>query len=130
MDRTSGRILIVDDEPPLLRVLCLYLGRLGYAVTAAESTASAWALAEAEPGAFAVAVLDGSMQGMSTEELARRLLRSNAALCVVACSGYPMDMSALEAVAPGRVAFLLKPFPPKMLVTAMRRLGGSQEKDV
>jgi CheY-like chemotaxis protein len=130
MNPAAGRILIVDDEPPLLRMMSLYLGRLGYSATTADSTGKAWSLVEADPGAFAAAVLDGSMAGMSMEELARRLLDANPALRVLAYSGYPVDMTALEAVAPGRVAFLLKPFTPEMLAEAMRRLLAAQEQNL
>src|SRR5580704_1738084 len=112
MDRTARRILIVDDEPPLLRMMSVYLSRLGYAVTAADASDKAWALVEADPLVFEVAVLDGSMDGMSMEELASRMLSANPALCVLTASGYPVDMTALAAQAPGRVAFLLKPFTP------------------
>ena len=124
----SGRVLVVDDEPPLLRMLSLYLGRLGYSVTTAESTDAAWRLVEADPAAFAAAVLDGSMSGMSMGDLALRMLRANQELRVLAASGYPVDMTALAAAAPGRVAFLQKPFTPEMLATALRGLLGAQEE--
>jgi DNA-binding NtrC family response regulator len=130
MDHDTGRILIVDDEPPLLRMMSLYLGRLGYDVTTADATDEAWELVEADPASFVVAVLDGSMAGMSMEELASRLLRSNPSLCVLAASGYPVDMTALAAEAPGRVASLLKPFGPEALAKAVRRLLATQEKDL
>ena len=128
MPFASGRILVVDDEPPLLRMLSLYLGRLGYSVTAAESTDAAWRLVEAEPAAFTVAVLDGSMSGMSMDDLALRMLRTDPALRVLAASGYPVDMTALAEAAPGRVDFLQKPFTPEMLATALRGLLGAQEE--
>jgi DNA-binding NtrC family response regulator len=41
-----------------------------------------------------------------------------------------VDVTALEAVAPGRVAFLLKPFTPEMLATAVRRLLAAEEEDL
>lgn len=128
MDSPSGKILIVDDEPSLLKMLSAYLGRLGYSVVTAGSTDKAWAEMEPDPSAFAVAVLDATMDGMSMEELALRMLKANPKLCVIAASGYPVDMSALEAVAPHRVAFLHKPFTPEMLAAAVRRMLGPQEK--
>lgn len=130
MDQTTRRILIVDDEPPLLRMMGLFLGRLGYSVTTADSTGKAWALVEADPSAFAAAVLDGSMAGMSMEELGSRMLRASPSLCILTASGYPVDMTALSAQAPGRVAFLLKPFTPEMLAKALRRLLATEEKDL
>jgi CheY-like chemotaxis protein len=126
----SGRILVVDDELPLLRMLSLYLGRLGYSVTTAESTEAAWSLVEADPAAFAAAVLDGSMSGMSMDDLALRMLRANPALRVLAASGYPVDMTALSEAAPGRVDFLQKPFTPEMLAAALRGLLGAQEENL
>jgi len=128
MPSAPGRILVVDDEPPLLRMLSLYLGRLGYPVTTAESTEAAWRLVDADPAAFAVVVLDGSMSGMSMDDLALRMLRANPALRVLAASGYPLDMAVLSEAAPGRVDFLQKPFTPEMLATALRRLLGAQEE--
>ena len=126
----SGRVLVVDDEPPLLRMLSLYLGRLGYSVTTAESTDAAWRLVEADPAAFAAAVLDGSMSGMSMGDLALRMLRANQELRVLAASGYPVDMTALAEAAPGRVDFLQKPFTPEMLAAALRGLLGAQKEDL
>jgi DNA-binding NtrC family response regulator len=130
MTNSGRRILIVDDEPALLRMMSVYLDRLGYSVTALNSTDAAWRAVEASPADFAVAVLDASMPGMSMEALALRLLRANSSMCVVAASGYPVDMTTVEAAAPGRVAFLLKPFSPEMLAAAVRRMSGTQEEKI
>ena len=128
MTNSGRRILIVDDEPSLLKMMSVYLERLGYAVTALNSTDAAWREVEASPADFAVAVLDATMPGMSMEDLALHLLRANPAMCVVAASGYPVDISAVEAAGPGRVAFLYKPFSPEMLAATVRRMSGTQEE--
>ena len=72
MTNTAGRILVIDDEPPLLKMLSVYLRRLGYEVTAAGSTESGWAEIVAAPEQFAVAVLDATMTGMAVKDLACR----------------------------------------------------------
>ena len=128
MERDAVRILIADDEPPLLKMMSLYLGRLGYSVTTANTTEQAWSEMKAAPAEFAVAVLDATMAGMTMEDLATRLLGANPALCVLAASGYPVDTSSLEAGAPGRVSFLHKPFTPEMLAAAVRRMLAAQEE--
>jgi DNA-binding NtrC family response regulator len=130
MDPTARRILIVDDEPPLLRMMGLFLGRLGYTVTTVDATDKAWELVQSDPTAFAAAVLDGSMDGMSMEELASRMLSVNPSLCILTASGYPVDMTALSAQAPGRVAFLLKPFTPQSLAAAVGRLLAAEEEEL
>ena len=126
----GNQILIVDDEPLLLKMLSGYLGRLGYGVVAASSTEKAWAAVQATPGNFAVAVLDATLKGLAMEELASRMLAEDPRLCVIAASGYPVDISGLQATAPGRVMFLHKPFTPEMLGNAVRRMIGTQEAGV
>jgi DNA-binding NtrC family response regulator len=130
MSDAPSRILIVDDEPALLRMLNVYLRRLGYAVVAAGSPEKAWAEVEAAPHAFAVAVIDATMKGIPLEDLAGRMLAADPRFCVIAASGYPVDIARLQAAAPGRVMFLQKPFSPAMLGNAVRRMIGTKETDV
>ena len=120
----------MDDEPALLRMMSVYLGRLGFQVTTADTTAKAWEEVQAVSCSFALAVLDASMAGMSTEDLALKILHANPSARVIAASGYPVDMSTIEAAAPGRVMFLHKPFSPEMLARAVRRMLASQEEDL
>ncbi len=122
MESNSKRILLVDDEPPLLKVMSVYLERLGYPVATARSTEQALEAFERAPADFAVAVLDATMPGMAMQELAVRLLRASAGLRVIVTSGYPMDTAEIEAAAPGRVACLPKPFTPEMLASLVERV--------
>src|ERR1035438_10112480 len=115
MTNAASRILIVDDEPSLLKMVSLYLRRLGYAVVTAGSTEEAWAEVEAAPRAFALVVLDATMIGIRMEDLAARILAADSRVCVIAARGYPVDIATLQAAAPGRVVFLHKPFSPEML---------------
>lgn len=126
----NARILLVDDDPSLLKMMGVYLGRLGHSVTLANSTEKARAEVEAAPSGYDIAVLDGSMTGLSMEDLALKMLRANPSLCVVAASGYAVDITAVEAAAPGRVAVLQKPFAPEMLAAVVRRMLAAQEENL
>jgi len=117
----------VDDEPPLLKMMSAYLSRLGYDVVTAVNAEQALKAVGAQPDGFAVAVLDATIAGSSLEELASRMLAVTPRLCLIAASGYPVDMTMLEAAAPGRVHFLHKPFAPEMLAAAVRRMIDTQE---
>ena len=130
MTKTGESILVVDDEPTLLKMVSVYLGRLGYAVTAAGSTEEGWAAMAAAPERFAIAVLDATMSGIGVVDLAVEMMAANARLCVIVASGYPVDMTALDFAAPGRVMFLQKPFSPEMLAGAVRRMLATQEEGV
>ncbi len=130
MAKTPGRLLLVDDEPALLKMMTVYLERRGYAVEAIAGTDEAWSRIAADPGAYAVAVLDGSMPGLPSAELALRMLQVNPAARVIATSGYPSDISSLDAAAPGRAAFLPKPFTPEMLAMLVEKMLAPEEKSV
>jgi DNA-binding NtrC family response regulator len=122
-----GKILIVDDDPSLLRMMSVYLKRRGYeAVTAASAEQGLEAL-KADPAGFGLAVLDGTLDGPGLEDLAAQMLMVTPRLCLLAASGYPVDITELQAAAPGRVAFLHKPFTPEKLADAVRRMLDTQE---
>jgi DNA-binding NtrC family response regulator len=130
MDTPGQKILIVDDDPSLLKMMRLFLARMGYSITAIDGTDRAWAEVQPRVEEFAGAVLDASMGGLSTEDLALRLLAANPSLCVVVASGYPVDMTALQAAADGRVEFVQKPFTAETLTGTLRRMIAAQEKDI
>jgi DNA-binding NtrC family response regulator len=127
MDSQAQKILLVDDEPALLKMMAVYLTRKGHSVTTADSTDRAWDAVESSTGAIAAAVLDASMRGLSTEDLALRLLAASPSVCVIVASGYPVDMDRLDAAGPGRVRFLQKPFTAETLDATLRRMIGSHE---
>ncbi len=118
----TRRVLIVDDEPQLADILRLFLDHLGYEASVSGSADGAWLEVEADPAAHDLVVIDMSLPGMRGDELARRVLERAPRTRVIITSGYPTDVRALEAMAPGRVAFLHKPFTPEMLEAALRRL--------
>jgi CheY-like chemotaxis protein len=131
MDRTARRILIVDDEAaaaphdePVPGPAGIHRDRRRTPPT----RLGRWWKPTLRPSTLAV--LDGSMDGMSMEELASRMLNANPSLCILTASGYPVDMTALSAKAPGRVAFLLKPFTPQSLAAAVGGLLAAQEKEL
>jgi DNA-binding NtrC family response regulator len=130
MANSAKAVLIVDDEPALLKMLRFFLQRLGYTVTAAETTEAAWSAVEAAPEGFDVAVLDATMAGPGLTHLALKMLRASPRLRILVASGYLVDMSGIEAAAGGRTAFLQKPFSPEMLAAAVRRILGSQEESL
>jgi len=130
MDTPQKRILIVDDEPALLKMMGVYLTRKGFAVTTLDSTDRAWAAVNEPSAEFDAAVIDGSMKGLSAEDLGLRILKTNPAACVLLASGYPVDMERLQQAAGERVAFVQKPFTAEMLAGTLRRMIAAQEEDV
>jgi DNA-binding NtrC family response regulator len=116
------RILVVDDEQSLLIVMEQYLRRLGHAVVACRSGLEAWEAFQREPASFTLVLADITLPEMSGADLLARMLQLNPRACILICSGYPFDMSTLPAVYLRQIAFLQKPFTPRMLADSVGRL--------
>jgi CheY-like chemotaxis protein len=67
------RVLCVDDEATILRLLSLLLNQRGYQVEAAANGATAWEMVARDPGRFDVVITDNQMPGMSGVELVQKL---------------------------------------------------------
>jgi CheY-like chemotaxis protein len=67
------RVLCVDDEATILRLLSMLLTRRGYHVDVASNGAAAWETVAQDPTRFDVVITDNQMPGMSGVELAQKL---------------------------------------------------------
>ena len=79
---TPERVLIVDDEPALLKIISLYMRRMGYEITTAETTEKAWEEVQRAPDQFRLAVVDASMEGLRTDDLVLRMTGASQAVSV------------------------------------------------
>ena len=127
MNTTAPRpsILVVDDDPDLLRLMQIRLSAAGYAVTTAESAERALAqLAVARPR---VVVTDLRMSGMDGMALFQSIQSQNAALPVIILTAHGTIPDAVAAVKSGVFGYLTKPFEARTLLTEIERalsLGG------
>lgn len=88
------RILLVDDEVDIVRLLTRRLTRLGYQVTGASEGAQALALLEERQ--FDMAIMDFMMPGMNSLELADRWRVRYRGLKILFLTGSPV-ISEIEA---------------------------------
>jgi len=113
-------ILLVEDDRALRELLRITLEACGYAVLAAGDGAEALRFAEPPGRAIALLVSDMVMPGMTGIELARRLAASRTGLAVLLLSGYARDSAMMGS----QVAFLQKPFPPRVLAAKVQEILG------
>jgi two-component system response regulator GlrR len=112
-------VLVVDDDPDLLRLMQIRLSAAGYAVTTAESAERALAqLAVARPK---VVVTDLRMSGMDGMALFQSIQHQNAALPVIILTAHGTIPDAVAAVKSGLFGYLTKPFEAKALLTEIER---------
>jgi signal transduction histidine kinase/CheY-like chemotaxis protein len=102
----SGRILVVEDDDEVRRVIVECLGLIGYTVTdAANGAEGLAAIAASKPD---VLVVDYAMPDMTGAEVISRAREMVGDLPVILATGYA-DMATVERLA-GRPAILRKPF--------------------
>ena len=108
----TKKILIVDDEAKMRRVLELQLTGAGYEVTKAASAEDGLkALDPPASGAdFALALTDLRLPGMDGVEFLRQVHRRFPSLPVIVMTAFGTVETAVEAMKSGASDYLLKPF--------------------
>jgi len=122
-------VLVVDDDPPILRMLERTLTAEGYAVeTAADGGAALAAVERAVPD---VVVLDVAMPGLDGLAVCRRLRRAGLALPVLLLTARDSVSDRVAGLDAGADDYLVKPFAPEELLARVRALlrRGSEPAD-
>jgi two-component system response regulator HydG len=102
------RVLIVDDEPTLLRALEALLRKKGYDVVGLDSPIGATQRLATED--FDVALLDIKMPQLSGLELLNAVKHRRPEIEVIMMTGHATVETALQAVRGGAYDYLTKPF--------------------
>jgi two-component system response regulator HydG len=118
------RVLVVDDEPTLLRALEALLSRKGCHVVAVDSPIAATQRLAQED--FDVALLDVKMPELSGLELLTAVKHRRPEIEVIMMTGHATVETALEALKAGAYDYLTKPFDDVELVA--RAVGKAAER--
>ena len=119
LDATGARVLVVDDEPMIGRILHRILKREGFVVTNADCGQDA--LAKLAGRNFDLVISDISMPGGDGLSLMDAMRRRRIDLPVILVTGVPSTESAIEAVRLGAVGYLGKPIHKDHLLGEVRR---------
>ncbi|HEX8980116.1 MAG TPA: sigma 54-interacting transcriptional regulator [Parasulfuritortus sp.] len=113
------RVLVVDDDPDLLRLMSIRLGAAGYIVATALSAEEALRLIVDEPPQ--VVVTDLRMEGMDGMALFERIHTSWPGLPVIMLTAHGTIPDAVEATRGGVFGYLTKPFDGQILLAEIDR---------
>jgi PAS domain S-box-containing protein len=116
------RVLLIDDEPPVLAATAEMLSRLGYEVVPFGDRHAALTAFEAAPRRFDVVITDEVMSGLTGTELARVLRHRRPDLPIVLMSGYSGAALTQSALAAGVREVLTKPFQSYKMATMLARV--------
>ena len=121
-------ILVVDDEPTVLDVVCRYLEREGYTVSTADTGRKALEAIERDPPDLVV--LDLMLPELSGELVCRRV-RESSTVPIIMLTARDREPDRLLGLELGADDYIVKPFSPRELVArvkaVLRRTSGAGE---
>jgi putative two-component system response regulator len=122
---SSDRILVVDDEEPIRRVLCRLLDRSGYSSVGVGSADEA--IAKLKEQEYALVLTDVDMPGSSGLDLIHDILKQFPETATVMVTGMDDAKLANAALEIGAYGYIIKPFEPNEILinvsNAIRRRG-------
>jgi DNA-binding NtrC family response regulator len=112
-------VLVADDDPAILNILCLGLQSKGYEVVTAADGAAAFAVLDRQSPDLVF--LDIEMPGASGIEVLRRIRKEWPALPAIIMTAHSTVSYAVEAMKEGATDFLTKPFEIDQLLPVVER---------
>lgn len=106
----AARILVVDDELSLRRLMRLYLGKAGFAVR--EASTASQALAALRRGDIDLAIVDVMLPEVDGFEVVRQV-RRNSSIPIILLTARGEEASRVAGLEVGADDYVVKPFSPR-----------------
>ena len=113
-DESRHRILVVDDEECLRRLMVRHISSDSYECTTAASGEEAWEMLQRAE--YSLIVLDMTMPGMSGLELLEKVRQARPHTAVIMVTGIDDRATAIRALQLGAYGYIVKPFEANELV--------------
>ncbi|KAF1081419.1 MAG: Sensory box histidine kinase [Candidatus Rifleibacterium amylolyticum] len=124
-------VLVVEDDPAILRMTSKLLMRAGYRVLAANSPLEAITIAETAAAKIDLLLTDVVMPGMNGRELYEKIVSVYPGLRCLYMSGYTANVIAQQGILKEGIDFIAKPFTNLDLLNAIGQiLNRSSQPDV
>lgn len=115
----NARILVIDDEDSIRKVLSTILEDQGYLVDTAETGKEAIIKSDAE--FFNLVLIDIRLPDMQGTELLTRFKQTTPKMVKIIVTGYPSLQNAIEALNRGADAYILKPFKVEKVLQTIKK---------
>lgn len=115
-------ILLVEDEPAILKMVTMILEKMGYRVFAADSPSEAIRFAQKHAGQIHLLMTDVVMPEMNGRDLAKKIKLLQDGIRCLFMSGYTANVIAHHGVLEPGVHFIQKPFTKKSLALKIRKI--------
>jgi two-component system KDP operon response regulator KdpE len=117
MSAAPLKVLVIDDEPPIRKLLRMGLGTQGYAVLEAPNAKTALDLLTEGPGLI---ILDLGLPDMAGFDLLRTIRARNESVPIVVLSSRGDEAGKVQALDLGADDYVTKPFGMEELLARMR----------
>ena len=129
--RGSETILLVEDEPSIMKLTATMLTKLGYNVLKAFTSEEAFMHAKEHKGQIHLLISDVIMPEMNGRELAVKLQAILPSMKCLFMSGYSADIISHGGISSDGVHFIQKPFSIAEMATKVRFvLGKVRQTDI
>ena len=123
----AARILIVDDDENIRKVLKAILTDEGYAV---ESVGTAKeGIVKTEKSYYNLALIDVRLPDMEGVELLSKMRETKPKMRKIIITGYPTLQNAVSAVNEGADAYVIKPFDVEKILETIREQLKKQKEE-
>jgi DNA-binding NtrC family response regulator len=117
----NARILIIDDDENIRKVLTTILEEEGYIIESVDTAKKA--VERTKRKAYNLALIDVRLPDMEGTELLTKMKDTTPKMRKIIITGYPTIQNAIEAVNRGADAYIMKPFDvEKVLKTIEEQL--------
>jgi two-component system, cell cycle sensor histidine kinase and response regulator CckA len=113
-------VLLVEDEPTILKMITMMLEREGYTVVGASTPGEAIRLAKEHSGDIQLIMTDVVMPEMNGRDLAKNILSIYPGAKCLFMSGYTANVIAHHGILDEGVSFIQKPFSKGALTAKVR----------
>lgn len=117
MDKPA-RILIIDDDENIRKVLQTILEDEGYVTESAETAKKG--IQKSEEAFFNLAMIDVRLPDMQGIELLSKLRETKPKMRKLIVTGYPTLQNAVAAVNKGADAYIMKPFDVEKILSTIK----------
>ena len=116
----TERVLFVDDEPSLVKMVTKMLEGYGYEVVGKTGSKEALEAFIEDPERFDLVITDMAMPDMAGDRLAQELIRGHPDVPIILCTGHSDRMDENRARELGIKAFVMKPLTAQKLANTIR----------
>lgn len=123
----AARILVIDDDENIRKVLATILEDEGYIVETAETAKKG--IEKSEKAFYNLALIDVRLPDMEGIELLSKLRNTKPKMRKIIITGYPTLQNAVDAVNKGADAYVMKPFEVDKILQTIREQLKKQEEE-